>query len=160
MAAVFLFTGFKTTLGKIKTNIPVAKANLMKGDKFAGYTDDWKNYLKLSEWCADSLPPEALVACRKAPMSFVYGKGKLFYAVYRGDETANADSIVAMLKRDKVTHVILANLRVNPKSSQQGIINTVHRLLKPIVDKYPESLEFVRQEGTSEESVLYKFNFK
>lgn len=160
MSAVFLFTGFKTTLGKIKTNIPVAKANLIKGDKFAGYTDDWKNYLKLSEWCADSLPPNSLVACRKAPMSFVYGKGKQFYAIYRGDETANADSIVAQLKRDKVTHVILANLRVNPKSSQQGIINTVHRFLKPIVDKYPESLEFVRQEGTSEESVLYKFNFK
>ncbi len=160
MAAIFVFTGYKSTLNKIKVNIPIAKANLIKGDKFAGYTDDWVNYLRMSEWCADSLPPNALVACRKAPMSFVYGKGKPFYAIYRGDETANADTIIAQLKRDKVTHVILANLRVNPKSSQAGIINTVHRFLKPIVDKYPMSLEMVRQEGTSEEAVLYKFNFQ
>lgn len=160
MIAVFLFTGVKSTLGKVKENLPVAKANLLKGDEFAGYTDDWKNYLKMSKWCADSLPANSLVACRKAPMSFVYGRGKKFYGVYTASETANADSLMAQLKSAGVTHVIVANLRINPKSSQAGIINTIHRWLKPIADKYPESLEFVRQEGTDEESVLYKFNYK
>jgi hypothetical protein len=115
MLGVFLFVGMKTTLGKIKDNVPIAKSNLVKGDKFAGYTDDWRNYLELSEWCADSLPPQSLVACRKAPMSFVYGKGMRFYGVYRGNGQTDADSLLAELKKAKVTHVIFANLRINPK---------------------------------------------
>lgn len=160
MSAVFLFTGFKTTSGKIKDNLPIAKANLLKGDKFAGYTDDWKNYLKLSEYCADSLPKDAFVACRKAPMSFVYGKGKKFYGVYRGNEYADADSLINELKKAKVTHILMAKLRINPKSSQAGTINTLERFINPIAVKYPEVFEFVKQEGTDEEAILYKFNFK
>jgi hypothetical protein len=160
MAAIFLFTGFKMTASKIKVNLPIAKANLLKGDKYAGYTDDWKNYLKLSEWCADSLPADAYVACRKAPMSFVYGKGKKFYGVYRGNEYADADSLINEFKKAKITHVIMANLRINPKSSQAGTINTVQRFVNPIAMKYPEAFEFVKQFGTDEVAVLYKFNFK
>jgi len=160
MAAVFLFTGFKTTSSKIKANLPIAKANLLEGDKFAGYTDDWRNYLKLSEYCADSLPPEAFVACRKAPMSFVYGKGKKFFGVYRGDEYADADSLIIELKKSKVTHILMAKLRINPKSAQAGTINTLQRYINPIAVKYPEVFEFVKQEGTDEEAILYKFNFK
>jgi hypothetical protein len=62
-------------------NIPVIKKNL-KGDKYYGYTPDWQNFLKCSEWAADSLPDSALVASRKAPMSFVYGNGKKFFPIY------------------------------------------------------------------------------
>jgi hypothetical protein len=73
-------------------NIPIVQKNL-KGDKYFGYTPDWRNFLKCSEWCADSLPKESLVASRKAPMSFVYGKGKKFFPVY------------SVVKKDTATNV-------------------------------------------------------
>lgn len=147
-------------------NIPIVQKNL-KGDKYFGYTPDWQNFLKCSEWCADSLPKDALVASRKAPMSFVYGKGKRFFPIYsvvaRDTNTnqSNPDSALAYLKRNKVTHVMLANLRVNPKDASAGIITTVHYILGPIAQKYPEKLKAVHTEGMPdyEETVLYQINY-
>ena len=62
-------------------NLPIVKKNL-SGNIYYGYTPDWQNFLKCSEWCADNLPSNTLVASRKAPMSFVYGKGKKFVPIY------------------------------------------------------------------------------
>ena len=76
--AIFLWINTSTTLKKASKNIPIVKKNLIQGDKFEGYTDDYKNFLMLSEWCADSLPKGSFVASRKAPISFVYGRGMEF----------------------------------------------------------------------------------
>jgi hypothetical protein len=51
--------------------------------KYSGLTPDWVHYIQASEWAADSLPPDALVACRKPSISSIYGKGKQFYGIYR-----------------------------------------------------------------------------
>jgi hypothetical protein len=89
------------------TNIPIIVKNL-SGDKYKGYTPDWQNFLKCSEWCADSLSKESLVASRKAPMSFVYGKGKKFFPVYSvvqrdtATRQSNPDSALAYFEKNKV----------------------------------------------------------
>jgi hypothetical protein len=49
--------------------------------RFGGITPDWKNYLKASEWAAKNLPDDAIVACRKPSISFVYGNGRNFYGI-------------------------------------------------------------------------------
>jgi hypothetical protein len=156
--SLFAFPGFSKAFKNGKSNISTLKKNL-SGDVFAGYTEDYRNYLKLSQWCADSLPPNSVVACRKSPMSFVYGKGMNFQGVYQADEKANPDSVLKRLHEAHITHVILASIRVNPKmpaDENGGYINTVHRLIYPIQDR----LEFVKQEGTSEPSMLYKIIYK
>ena len=110
-------------------NIPIVQKNL-KGDKYFGYTPDWQNYLRCSEWCADSLPKESLVACRKAPMSFVYGKGKKFFPIYsviKKDsltQQSHPDSALAFFASQKVTHIMVASLRINPAQNTGKIINT------------------------------------
>ena len=142
-------------------NFPILKQNL-KGDIYYGYTNDWVNYLKMSEWCADNLPDSSKVACRKAPMSFIYGKGHFFYPIYSVfaiDSTtkmSNPDSVLSIFKRNKVTHVLVANLRMNPKKANQQIINTIQRILAPIAEKYPQKLKLVHSIGTSENADLYK----
>ncbi len=145
-------------------NIPIVQKNL-KGDKYYGYTPDWQNFLKASEWCADSLSKESLVASRKAPMSFVYGKGKKFFPIYsviKKDsltEQSNPDSALAFFREKKVTHVILASLRLDPNNASAGFINTVHNIFAPIGQKYPEKLKLVHTEGAFEQAYIYEIKY-
>lgn len=142
-------------------NVPIVMKNL-KGDNYYGYTPDWQNFLKCSEWCADSLPPTSLVVSRKAPMSFVYGKGKKFFPIYsviKKDsltEQSNPDSALAFFQKNKVTHVMLGSLRLDPNNANAGFINTVHNIMQPIAQKYPQKLKLVHTQGQFEETLVYQ----
>ena len=74
LAVLIFFQSLAVTAGAIKENQNVI-------GKYGGLTPDWKNYLKASEWAATNLPPQAIVACRKSSISFVYGKGRNFYGI-------------------------------------------------------------------------------
>ena len=164
ITSVVLLSSFISTFKKTKENIPILSKNL-KGDIYYGYTPDWVNYLRLSEWCAKNLPDTSLVAARKAPMSFIYGNGKEFYPVYKVlalDTTTNLsqpDSLLAILKKDKVTHILMANLRRDPDKSDGTYINTIHRMVQPIIEKYPQKIKLIRQEGRFEPAYLYELNY-
>lgn len=166
VAILLLVTGsmFLSSAGRGVKNLPIVSKNL-GGDIYYGYTPDWQNYLKLSAWCADSLADNSLIACRKAPMSFVYGKGKHFFPIYsviaRDPKTnmSNPDSALAIFKRNKVTHILLANLRIDPKRFTGEYINTVHNIAVPIAQKYPEKLRHVKTIGETEEASLYEIKY-
>jgi len=150
-----------TTVKKSIANYPVLKKNL-QGDLYYGYTPDWENFLRLSAWCADSLPQGSYVASRKAPMSFVYAKGMPFFPVYTVPaldtvtNMSNADSVLTLFKQNKVTHVLLGSLRRNPKKPDGYIINTLHRMLQPVAQKYPQKVKLVKQIGETEPAYLYE----
>jgi hypothetical protein len=146
-----------SSISKAVSRYPVLKKNLA-GDIYYGYTPDWQNYLKMSRFVGDSLPSSAYVACRKAPMSFVYGQGKKFYPVYTVLST-DPDSVLSILHRDGVTHVLLASLRRDPKKIDGYIINTLHRMLGPVQQKYPQKLLLVKQIGESEPAYLYEIKY-
>ncbi|MDP4266917.1 MAG: hypothetical protein Q8880_05740, partial [Bacteroidota bacterium] len=44
-----------STFSKIPENIKILKYNL-KGNIYYGYTPDWENFLRMSEWCGKNLP--------------------------------------------------------------------------------------------------------
>lgn len=140
-------------------NLPIVKKNLA-GDIFYGYTPDWQNFLKCSRWCADSLPQNTLVASRKAPMSFVYGNGKKFFPIYsviKKDSLTNQsqpDSALAFFNREKVTHIMVASLRINPTQNTGQVINTIHNIVQPIMEKYPNKLKIIHTEGVSEQTYV------
>ncbi len=142
-------------------SLPIVLKNV-KGDKYYGYTPDWQNFLKCSEWCADSLGKESFVASRKAPMSFIYGKGKKFFPIYsvvKKDsvtEQSNPDSALVYFKTNKVTHVMLGSIRMDPNNPAAGIINTVHNIFGPIAQKYPKKLKLVHTQGDFEETSVYE----
>lgn len=150
-----------SSMKRAVNNIPIVTKN-MKGDIYFGYTPDWQNYLKCSAWCADSLPKEALVACRKAPMSFVYGKGKKFFPIYsviKKDtltDQSNPDSALAYFNSQKVTHIMVASLRIDPSKNTGQIINTVHNIVQPIMQKYPDKLKLIHTEGNFEQCYLFE----
>lgn len=152
---------FLSSFKRATANIPIVSKNL-KGDIYYGYTPDWQNYLRCSAWSADSLPKEALVACRKAPMSFVYGKGKKFFPIYsviKKDSVtnqSNPDSALAYFSSQKVTHIMVASLRIDPTKNTGNIINTVHNIVQPIMQKYPDKLKLIHTEGAYEPCYLFE----
>ncbi len=140
-----------------KQNFVALKKN-MSGDMYYGYTPDWENFLKLSKYCADSLPKDAQVLSRKPNMSFIYGKGKKFVGQYIVN-SENADTVLMDWKKENVKYVIMPNLRQNPKKNNGRIINTIQRMLGPVVQKYPEKLKLLKTEGTDEPAYLYEINY-
>ncbi len=161
LVLIFSFSLISTTLKQSAKNLPALGKNL-RGDMYYGFTPDWVNFLKMSRWCTDSLPENTLVASRKAPMSFIYGKGKKFYPVYKvlfydtATHQSNPDSVLALFKRDKVTHMLIASLRMDPARNSGNVINTLHNIIQPIMTKYPEKVILVHQEGEVEPSQLYE----
>ncbi|MBS1634557.1 MAG: glycosyltransferase family 39 protein [Bacteroidetes bacterium] len=162
--ALISFSVMMSSVSRGMTNIPVVKKNLA-GDIYFGYTPDWRNFLKCSRWCADSLPANTLVASRKAPMSFVYGNGKKFFPIYsviKKDsltEQSNPDSALAFFRQNGVTHVMLGSLRIDPTKNTGQIINTVHNIVQPIMQKYPEKLKLIHTEGDVEQSYVLEIKY-
>jgi len=74
LALLIILQSLGVTAGAVKTNQEIS-------GKYGGLTPDWRNYLKASEWAAINLPEDAIVACRKPSISFVYGKGRNFYGI-------------------------------------------------------------------------------
>jgi hypothetical protein len=95
----------------------------------------------------------------------VYGKGKHFFPIYSviGKDPvtnqSNPDTALAIFKRNKVTHFILANLRIDPARNTGDIINTVHNIVIPIAQKYPEKLRLVKRIGEDEVAELYEIRY-
>jgi hypothetical protein len=83
LALLIFFKSLAIAAGSVKANQEIS-------GRYGGLTPDWKNYLKASEWAATNLPKDAIVACRKPSISFVYGKGRNFYGIMQLP-TYNAD---------------------------------------------------------------------
>jgi hypothetical protein len=73
-----------------------------------------------------------------------------------------ADSLLSPFKKNGVTHLLLANLRTNPKEKNGQIIMTVQRYAFYITEKYPNLFEQIYQEGTNDDepALLYRINWK
>jgi hypothetical protein len=98
LALLILFQSLAVTAGSIKEN------QQNKG-LYGGLSPDWKNYLKASEWAATNLPKDAIVACRKPSISFVYGKGRNFYGIMQLP-SYNTDVFIENMMKDDSAYVI------------------------------------------------------
>jgi len=74
LALLIIFQSLAVTASSVKANREIS-------GRYGGLTPDWKNYLKASEWAATNLPKDAIIACRKPSISFVYGNGRNFYGI-------------------------------------------------------------------------------
>lgn len=154
---IFFLPNIARTFNKIPKNLPVLSKNL-SGDEFYGYTPDWINFFKASRWCARELPEGSYVASRRAPMSFIYGDFKEFFPIYSLPSN-DPDELLNVFKENKVTHVILAELRSDPNRYIPGrFISTMHRYVYAIAEKH-QVFELVHTEGTVEKAEVYKIRY-
>ncbi len=157
-SVIMLFVSIGKSAINAKQNAVALKKN-MAGDMFYGYTPDWENFLKMSQYCADSLPDSSRVLSRKPAMSFIYGHGKEFVGQFDAPNNPNADSVLMGWKKNNVKYIILANLRQNPKKNNGHVINNIHRMLYPITKQYPQKLKLVKTIGADENCELYQIDY-
>jgi hypothetical protein len=141
-----------------KVDLLSMKKNL-RGDRYHGYTPDWVNYIKMSEWVAKNIDENELVAARKQTMSIIFSGGRDFHSISRVPSD-DPDTLYNLLKEKEVKYVIMASLRRNPKEKSKYTINTVQRYLSTIERKYPGTFVKVHQEGTSEPAYLFKIQYR
>jgi hypothetical protein len=72
-----------------------------------------------------------------------------------------ADSLLNHLKEGGVTHILTANLRINPAQKTGQTVSTVERYAFYIQEKYPNLYRFVYQEGADEDepAQIYEINW-
>jgi len=125
---------------------------------FASYSPDWQNYMLASKWAAQNLPDSAVVICRKPQMSWVASGGKDFFkGIYRL-ESSNPDSMVTFFKEMGATHVIMANLRLNPRMKTERTITTVRNSLYLLTVRYPGALTLLKEIGNDEKAYVFKID--
>ncbi|MGZ4155909.1 MAG: hypothetical protein ACXVED_01940, partial [Bacteroidia bacterium] len=73
--------------------------------------------------------------------------------------TENADSVLMIWKKENVKYVILASLRMNPAKNNGMFINTIHRMLVPVYNKYHDKVKLVKSIGDTEKCELYEISY-
>ena len=60
------------TRNRVGRTLPVLQQNLLLGDPLYGFTPDWQNFIKASQWVATNTEKDAVIVSRKPSMSKVY----------------------------------------------------------------------------------------
>ncbi len=154
LLSTVLFTASRSVA---KTDLMTLRSNLM-GKRYKGYTDDWANYLKMTEYVGKKLDEKSYVACRKPNMARIIADGKKFYGIYR-IESNNPDILLQNLKDRGVTHIIMANLRKTPAVCNGQVINTVKRYMLVISKKYPSTFILKHTIGNREPAYLFYIDY-
>lgn len=95
---IIFFRTFNQTTDKMNDNRKILSRNI-KGNMYYGFTPDWQNYLRMSEWVGHNIPEDKVVASRKPSMSYIYSKGRDFYGMYRVPMEAPEEFITKLEKR-------------------------------------------------------------
>ncbi len=116
--------------------IPEAKRTLVnnlayiKGDKFAGYTTDWRRYFEVIEWINRNIPREKVIMARKPEFVYLLSRHKSFCYPFTADieKINNAISIA--------DYIILDNFYWT---------GTTSRYLVPVIQKAASRYEIVHK---------------
>jgi hypothetical protein len=111
LLVIILFKTSGFTAERIKQNKKVLAKNIA-GNLYYGFTPDWVNFLRMSEWVGKNIPDSVKVASRKPSMSFIYSKGKEFYPIYRFP-MENADTLIKRLRANHDHLCIISNSEFN-----------------------------------------------
>ncbi|MCF6332276.1 MAG: hypothetical protein L3J11_03250 [Draconibacterium sp.] len=124
---IILGSTLNTTIKKIEGNKKILKQSL-KGNMFYGFTPDWVNYMKMSEY-SGKLDDSTIVACRKPGISFIYGK-KSFYGI-SNVSTIETDSL---FQSNKFYYALSVNDKLANRFKRDMISGIFHG--KSINDKF------------------------
>jgi hypothetical protein len=104
-------TTISRTIRLANLNLPALKAYIA-GDLLYGYTQDWINYIKISQWAAKNIPQDKIIGCRKASVSFIQTNGRYFYSIDKVPGT-NLDSYLAKLDAVNGKYLIINEVDLN-----------------------------------------------
>jgi hypothetical protein len=113
LLCVVFFKTIGYSMDKMKHNQKVLAKNI-RGNLYYGFTPDWQNFLRMSEWVEKNIPKGEVVASRKPSMSFIYSKGRDFYGMYRFP-TEVPEQLIGELKQRIGEMVVIPNKSIDQK---------------------------------------------
>ncbi len=114
---ILLFSTLRKTIEEVQKERTGIQAYLA-GKKLKGYSPDWVNFIKMSEWAAKNTPDSVMIACRKPSISFLY-TGRKFFGIYR-IPMHEEEAYFADLKAKNTRFVVvdekkLGKLKIDPR---------------------------------------------
>ncbi len=97
LLSIFLTSFFKTK--KLAKQYKPVLVNVINGNKYYGLTPDWIHYLEAANAAARRLPKNAVIACRKPGIAFVYTNGREFFGIYKFI-AANINNTIDQLEKE------------------------------------------------------------
>lgn len=113
------------TQAKTSVNYNLA---FMKGNKYAGYSMDWRRYFEMTEYIRKNIPKEKIIMARKPEFVYLLTKHKSFCYPF----TTNKNEIKESIK--KADYIIFDNFQWT---------GTTMRYLLPVIQEYPENFEII-----------------
>jgi hypothetical protein len=121
VAALLVCVGtLSITKNRIERNLPVLQHNLM-GDPLYGWTPDWQNFVRGSQWAVQHLEKDAVILSRKPSISKVY-TGRDFAASFQAMVAPN--DVLEGLSYEDRTLVVVSVTRQVPQGEPLRYIVT------------------------------------
>lgn len=155
---IIAFANTGRTLSNLGRHTTLLRKTLA-GDALYGFTPDLINFIKMSQYAAKNLPPEAKIVSRKPTISSIYAGGREFEGMYVAPPQ-HPDSCLAWFRKRGAEYVIDARLRQNPYKYTGQYITTITHTLFQIQSKYPEKIHLLHRIGQAEEAYLYKIDLR
>jgi hypothetical protein len=139
LAIILPFIMFFTFYGKLDKRVDELETRA-KGV----YISKFKNYFDIASWSNKNLPKDAIVACRKGQLFYLYGNR--WISGFRN--TLDKEELIKILHDRGVTHVVL---------DQLGYAST-SRYLYPAIKRYPAKFKVIHQ-LKKPDTYIMEFNY-
>jgi hypothetical protein len=140
LAIILPFIMFFTFYGKLDKRVDELETRA-KGV----YISKFKNYFDIASWSNKNLPKDAIVACRKGQLFYLYGNR--WISGFRN--TLDKEELIKILHDRGVTHVVL---------DQLGYAST-SRYLYPAIKRYPAKFKVIHQ-LKKPDTYIMEFNYE
>jgi hypothetical protein len=140
-----IFSVFLNTLEIIYQAKTAIRNNILylKGDKYAGYSLDWRRYFEIIEWIKDNIPADKVIMARKPEFVYLLSRHKSFCYPF----TTNTQKIEEAIKR--CDYIILDRFQWT---------GTTYRYLLPVIQLKPEKYEIINLTRSPEFFLLRVLN--
>ncbi|MDR0795157.1 MAG: glycosyltransferase family 39 protein [Tannerella sp.] len=145
---LILFVGtISITTSRIERNFSVLQENIL-GDPLYGFTPDWYNFIKGSQWAAQNLDENAVIVSRKPSISTVYTGRKFTWSPT--DITVPYDIFALTQSTENQVIVVASGLHISPYL--QYIIGS--RKTFPFKEKIVNGVQVYRVPGNELDTFL------
>ena len=121
-----LFPALALVLFGLSVSVTASQASKMKqiNGEYSGLSPDMENYCRLSAWTNGNLPENAVIACRKPSISFVYSKGRNFFGITHL-LFYPAGTLVSKWEKGNLPYVVIPITSINNRRMPRTLFNAL-----------------------------------